>query len=408
MDLLQSAEYALSSIHPDSVLRGLIDVVRGECIRITHPVTGRHSRFPFRRLHFLAMGKAAPWMAGSCGHMIDYADTAVLVSQDGTAGHIHGWKWLYGDHPIPSWWSLSAGKYVRRMLMDICRGDLIIVLLSGGASSMVSLPTRDSSLLSIATKTRELMYRGANIHELNAFRRSVDQLKSGGLSRLVSPAHTITLMVSDVPGDIMEDIGSGPTIPDHVHVSDTENMRYGKDRWSYPYPAHIIITRNVDARTYCIDFLKSRGFSVQTADVRLSGEARKAGTYIAEYARKIKASSDMKCTCIVYGGETTVTVGGQGRGGRNLELAASFAASVSGTDGIHLLTLSTDGKDGSSPSCGALVNGSTLSSGGFSREDAERYLDDNDSYSLLSACGSTIYSGPTGTNVMDIAILALC
>jgi glycerate-2-kinase len=292
--------------------------------------------------------------------------------------------------------------------MNIFKGDLLIVLLSGGASSIVSLPTRNSSLSSIATKTRELMHHGANIHELNAFRRSVDQLKSGGLSRLVSPAQTITLMVSDVPGDVMEDIGSGPTIPEHVHVSDTDNIRYGKDRWSYPYPANVIITRNVDARTYCIDFLKSRGFSLQPAEFRLSGDARTTGRYLAGYARKIKASARTKTTCIVLGGETTVSVEGQGRGGRNLELAASFAASISGTDGIYLLTLATDGKDGSSPSCGALVNGSTLSTGGFSREDAERYLDNNDSYTLLSTCGSTIYSGPTGTNVMDIAILALC
>ena len=405
-DLLQTGEHALVSMHPEIVIPELITVEHDTVVRVISEDKTRYRHFSFRRLHLLAVGKAAPWMASSCRHIVGYADTAVIAGPSGAAGAIAGWTWLHGDHPIPGWNSMAAARYIRRMTGKVSRDDLFIVLLTGGASSIMSLPGRGFDLPSTALHIRELMHDGATIHELNAYRRSVDQLKAGGLARLVSPGQVINLMVSDVPGDVLEDIGSGPTIPFRDHIARRDDERFGKDRWSYPYPVNIIAARNIDAQNHCLEFLRSRGYGTKLSNNPIMGEARIAGKLLARYARMLRAGN-CRNTCILFGGETTVTVRGEGRGGRNLELAASFAASISGMKGVYLLTLATDGKDGSSPSCGALVHGSTLKSAGFSIQDVSQYLNNNDSYSLLSACGSTLYSGATGTNVMDLAILAI-
>lgn len=374
----------------------------------------------YRHLRILAVGKAAPWMASGCIQAIAGVHRGVGIAPRGMAMDAPSWTWFQADHPIPGPGSITAGRAASQLARETKRDDLLLVLLSGGASALMVSPLPGVSLQRIADLTRALLRHGATIHELNAVRRSIDKLKGGGLARLAAPGRIVALVISDVLGNHLPDIGSGPTVgcPDHGPSPRSVLEKYGLwergwqetlnplnqvwPTWTYPRSQTMVIGSNDTALHACCDKASTLGYRTKSYPAWLSGEARACGARLAEKA--LEQPQQGRPYCLVFGGETSVTVTGRGTGGRNLELAMGFALRAQGKAHLWLMTLATDGKDGSAPATGAIVSGSTIHDAHARGLDPHAALEHNDSFCFLSRIKGTLCTGPTGTNVADLAV----
>ncbi len=318
----------------------------------------------------------------------------------------------------------------------------VLALISGGASALLTLPPEGVALESIASVTQELMHRGADIESLNCVRRHLDQIKGGGLARMLTPVPVLGLVISDVVGDSVSAIASGPLAPDPTTYRDAIEVLRVFDLWTGSPPdirTHLeegaagrrpetpgpgdpcfgnVRLRIVgSARTVAkavVARASELGLAAELIDAAVTGEAREVGRSMGDHARSIQETDRMACSrsgqpgatrCLVYAGETTVTVRGRGRGGRNQELALDAALALAGTTGIALASFGTDGIDGPTDAAGALATGSTLERAEAAGLSVQRILDENDSYRAFEALGDHIRTGPTGTNVMDLQIV---
>ena len=310
------------------------------------------------------------------------------------------------------------------MLAKTAPGDLVLCLISGGASALLTPP-----ILPLEQWQRlvdALLASGCTINELNAVRKRMDRVKGGGLARLAAPAACVSLILSDVVGNPLDVIGSGPTVanPDPPALVGDILERYrvaerlGPDDWaavsrlavvSRPFrglematPAelgniHNIIIGDVrQAALAAADAAAALGFDARLLTAQLEGEAREVARVVAALAKDAPPE-----TCLVLGGETTVTLAGQGLGGRNQELALAAAIAIDGWPGCVVASFATDGDDGPTAAAGGLVSGETMTVARRLGLDAQSYLDNNDSYHFLEATGGLITTGQTGTNVND-------
>jgi glycerate-2-kinase len=281
-----------------------------------------------------------------------------------------------------------------------------------------------------------LLMAGANISELNTVRKHVSGVKGGRLAEIAYPAHMISLILSDVIGDRIDVIASGPTSPDTTTYNDALQVleKYRIRNKALPSVAevlekgrkgiipetpkegariferleNIIIGSNRIALMAAKEEAEKRGLGVEMISSELSGEAKDAGRWLAEKALEIKNSKPLQRTlCLISGGETTVTVEGTGLGGRNMELALSFALEIKDVAGITLLSAGTDGTDGPTDSAGAIVDWKTAIRARDLGINPETYLDNNDSYNFFKKTDELFITGPTGTNVMDIQIMVI-
>lgn len=288
---------------------------------------------------------------------------------------------------------------------------------------MVCLPEPGISLEEKAQTIGALMRSGASIADLNGIRKALSQVKGGKLGRAVRTPRACVLVISDVPGNDLSTIGSGPFFPhgdarDPIRIieslSATERVPSSVLRFleikkmndsapsfveSIP---HTIIADNGTALSHAGEHLTSCGYRLEVPGEQIMGEAFSTGSFLAGMALGLQRSGRTKKTAFLAGGETVVTVRGAGRGGRNQELAIGAALSLTGTEGIVGLSAATDGIDGNSEAAGGFFDGSLLSTAQTMGAYPERYLADNDSYTLLDMTGYSFVTGPTGTNVMDI------
>lgn len=406
----------LAAVEPGSLVRSHLRV-RGRVIR-----AGRHRFTNPQRVFVVAVGKAAVAMARAAHAALGSLLTSAIVIAPVKPPRLPRTIGFVAGHPVPDAAGARAGREVIKLLKAAEAKDLVLLLLSGGASSLMPAPVEGVSLRDKQRITRQLLARGAKVAELNAVRKRLSRLKGGGFADFAAPAPVITLALSDVPGDDPGTIGSGPTIkdPDAARLARKAIKKYlGADEIppgirraieqsvkrgrSSNIGATVIIGAGRTFAEAAGKEAKKLGFHVSVKVDALAGEARQRGPKIVAAFQRLRGA---RPHCLIVTGETVVTVRGHGRGGRNQELALAAAPAL-GRVGrkVVLAALATDGIDGNSPACGGLVDDHT---GIRARErdvDIEKALDANDSTPALRQLGSLLVTGPTGTNVADVTIV---
>lgn len=340
-------------------------------------------------------------------------------------------------HPIPDRAGLEGAKEIVELANQAGKDDLVFCLISGGGSSLMPLPRGEVVLNDKRLITEKLLRSGATINEVNTVRKHISNFKGGMLAKRAYPATIVNLILSDVIGDPLEFIASGPTIPDSTTFRDAVGILKRYRLWkALPKSAKalliqgekgkipetpkrgdkvfrkvhsFIIGNNRLASLATCRRLKEQNLSAILLTSFLEGEAKHVGTMLASVAKEVLTSGNPspKPCGIVAGGETTVTVVGNGKGGRNQEVVLSAALMISGVKGAVIASLSTDGVDGPTSAAGALADGETIPRSLGQKLDARNLLANNDSYSFFSEMDDLILTGPTETNVNDIAVIVV-
>jgi hydroxypyruvate reductase len=336
-------------------------------------------------------------------------------------------------HPVPDARGVQAATELVRLMEQVGEGDLVLCLISGGGSALLTLPAEGITLEDIQSVTDLLLRAGATINELNAVRKHLSRISGGQLARIASPASVLSLILSDVTGSPLDVIASGPTVPDPTTFSEalavlsrygveervpgsvTDRLRLGAEGkvGETPKPGeplfarvtNVLVASNVLAVEVAASQARLMGLNTSIISTYVEGEARTVGGVLAGIAREVAAHGRPvePPACLLFGGETTVTVRGKGVGGRNSELALAAALALDGLGAdVVVASLATDGGDGSSPGAGGIVDGTTVGRGKELGLAAQTALDNNDSYTYLAAVGDAIMTGPTGTNVNDV------
>jgi glycerate 2-kinase len=402
----------------------------------------RYDLNTYRRVYLVGIGKAAsPMMKAALKILGERAADRFVITKAVSRTTIemipNEIEVLEGGHPIPTERSVQAGQKLVQLLSRARKEDLIIFLLSGGGSSLVTLPAPGISLADLQATTTALLKSGADISQLNCIRKHLDLIKGGGLARLANGAQVLTLILSDVIGDRLDVIASGPTAPDPTTYQDA--WQVFKQFWlvdETPAPVidriqagmrgeiadtpkagdplflrvdHHLLGSNRTAVEAALAQASDNGLKTHILTTTLTGEARDAGRYLASSACKVIRDGGpvQRPACLAAGGETTVTLTGNGKGGRNLEVALGAVKILSGVDRVVLVTLATDGEDANTGAAGAVVTGRTLEMANSLGIDPEEYLRRNDSYTFFSILDDLIITGPTLTNVNDLSLIFL-
>ncbi len=397
----------------------------------------------FDRIIAVGAGKATAAMAAAVEDVLGSAvENGLIVVKYGHTRKLRTIGQVEAAHPIPD----KAGVEGTEQILDLVRNagekTLVICLLSGGGSALLVAPLPGITLDDKQKATDLLLKAGASIKELNAVRKHLSAVKGGRLARAAYPAQLVTLVLSDVIGNSLDVIASGPTVPDGTTFADAAHVieKYGLKRDLPPRvvafierglsgrepetakrgeacfkrTAQVIVGGLVQALSAAKKRAETIGWPAEVVTAELQGEARGAARILARTALHVRDRlKPGERRCLLFGGETTVTVRGQGKGGRNQELALAFAAEIIGQAGITLLSAGTDGTDGPTDAAGAVVDGATITKGRELRLHPEAYLDNNDSYSFFAGLDALtdekhhLITGPTGTNVMDVQIILL-
>ncbi len=381
---------------------------------------------PRGRCVVVGAGKSAALMAAALEEAWpDLPLAGVVVTRYGHAVPTRRIAVLESSHPVPD----AAGEAAARRILAAAQGlgpdDLVLALMSGGASALMPLPAAGLTLADKQAVNRALLACGATIGEMNCVRKHLSAIKGGRLAAAAAPARVLTLAISDVPGDDPAVIGSGPTVPDpstlaearailaryaippapHVaaHLSDpaAETPKPG----SLPHAEFRLIATPLLALRAAAEAARGFGLTPLILGDALEGESREVGTVLAGIARAVRAHATPLAppALLLSGGETTVTIGSfpAGRGGRNSECLLGLARALAGMQGIWALAGDTDGIDGSEDAAGAIVTPDTMARAGAAGLDAAALLDRHDSYTLFATLGDLVVTGPTLTNVND-------
>lgn len=388
----------------------------------------------FRRVLILGAGKAAVPMARAVESLLgDRVSGGVVVTQYGQAQPLRWVRVVEAAHPIPDLAGLAGARQIAAMVQQATADDLIFFLLSGGASALMPYPIEGLSLADKQALTQSLLRCGATIRETNTLRRHLSQIKGGKLAQMAYPAQLVALILSDVIGDRLEDIGSGPTAPDPSRFADcweilrkyqldeslTAAVRTALDRGrrgeiadtvkaddrAFTKVDNFIIASNRLATAAAKFYAEGLGYRCEILSNEIAGESREVAKRHAATLKKVLTEPPRQPICFISGGETTVTVRGDGKGGRNQEFALAAAIEIAGISGAVVLSAGTDGIDGPTDAAGAIVDGATLSRGASLGCDAAEFLTRNDAYTYLHATGDLLITGPTHTNVMDIQLM---
>jgi glycerate 2-kinase len=329
-------------------------------------------------------------------------------------------QFIAAGHPKPNEGSLAAGNAIANLLADTIEKDLVIALISGGGSALLDKLNPGFSLNELQALTNALLRSGAPIQELNCVRKHLSQIKGGGLARMAHPARLVAYILSDVIGDPLDVIASGPTVPDPTTIEDARSIlnhrsndlsRYASVFQETPKPNdalfdrvsnHLIGSNNL-ARQAAAEAARASGFQVFLPDSVIQGEAR---DWWASVQHLFTPGSQPQAW--IFGGEPTVTVHGHGKGGRNQELVLAAAIKLENDSRpIAIASMGTDGIDGFSPAGGAMATPQSCPRARALGLSPNAMLDNNDSYSFFSALNDAIVIGPTGTNVNDVAVVLL-
>ena len=380
------------------------------------------------RVLVLGCGKAGAAMARAAESLLgDRIDQGLVVVKDGYTLATRVVELAEAGHPVPDGRGQAAAQRILALARSAGPRDLVMFLISGGGSALMPAPAPPVTLEEKQEVTRRLLGAGATIGELNAVRKHLSLLKGGQLARAAAPARVLTLLLSDVIGDPLDVIASGPTAPDPTTFADALDVlgrRGVLDRVApgvierlnagargeipeTPKPVeslftnvtHVVVGNHrlvVDAAAAAASRL---GYAPRIAAAAVEGEARDAARDLVTQARSLPPRA-----CLIAGGETTVTVRGRGRGGRCQEFALAAALALEGDDEVTVLAAGTDGTDGPTDAAGAVVDATTVERGRAAGRDPDRALAENDSHTFLSAAGDLIVTGPTNTNLLDLYV----
>ena len=412
--VLRILSAALQAVDPAEAIRSYIPEIRPE---LQGDVYG------------LGIGKASIPMLAALAEALPLAD-GLAISKHVSSSSPSQFPVILGSHPIPDAQSLYTGQRALEFVSPLQENDTLVCLISGGGSALVTAPHEDITLQDMQVLTELLLSCGARIDEINTLRRQLDRIKGGGLAR-ATKAKVISLILSDVIGNPLEAIASGPTVPDPTTRSDAlEILKKYRLQDQVPVTIYQLLTApqsssTEDSPSRMMDRVQNlivgdNRFAAQAAleqagreDVyaeiltnELEGEAREVGLRLARQLRE-EASKRPRPFCLIAGGETTVTIQGNGKGGRNQELALAAVDELAGEQDVMLIALATDGEDGPTDAAGAVVTGETAWRAEQLGIDASDHLSRNDAYPFFEALDDLIKTGPTGTNVNDLLFLCL-
>ncbi len=381
----------------------------------------------FNAVYLIAVGKAAKSMTNAAETVLGkYLTAGIVVSKAQSSDEKHSKKLTYisASHPIPDAQSLRAGKKILGFLEKTTANDLVIFLISGGGSALITVPVDDISLADMGQLTALLLGCGARIDEMNILRRALDRVKGGGLAKTASPAQIITLLLSDVVNSPLEAIASGPTVPNPTNNRDALAILKKYDLLLQTPPAILgaleknddledgryfskgntsVIGSNLISAKAAKLQAKREGFNTQIITTSLQGEAAQVGSKLA---KRLRSENTQRPFCLIYGGESTVTLNhATGQGGRNQELALAAVKKLAGTEKVMLITLATDGEDGPTDSAGAIVTGESFAYAQKLGLDINAHLHEHNAYPFFDALNDLIKIGSTGTNVNDLTFL---
>ncbi len=391
----------------------------------------------FDRIFLIGAGKAAIDMAAAAEAIAGpWLTGGVAVTKHAPAKRrLRVTKIFEAEHPIPGRAGVRAAAAVGELLRELNARDLLVVVISGGASALLPAPAAPITLGAKQQTTDLLLRAGANIGELNTVRKHLSTLKGGRLAALAYPATVVSLLLSDAIGDPVDVIGSGLTAPDPSTFEEASAVfeKYGlrskvprvvRERVEegarggiaetpkagdpiFERVHNIVVGSNRLALEAAAEAAQGLGFAPLILSSTIQGEAREVGRAHAEILREVKASGHPVAApaCILAGGETTVTVRGRGKGGRNQEFALAAALAIEGLQNVLVLSAGTDGTDGPTDAAGAMATGDTMQRARRLGLDARSYLKENNSYAFFDGLGDLIRTGPTGKNVMDIHML---
>lgn len=416
------------NLDPCAFLRALFDTA----VRSADPavcVPGHLPEMPRRgRIRVVGAGKASAAMARTVetharrDGWLDRVD-GIVVTRYGHGVPCERIEIVEAAHPVPDAAGADAARRIRDAAEELGEDDLLLCLISGGGSALLSAPADDISAEEKAAITRALLRSGAPIAAMNCVRKHISSVKGGHLAAAAVPARVVSLMISDVPGDDPSVIASGPTVPDPTTCADALAHL---DRFAVEVPGHvrrfletgagetpkpgdpafdrvenIVVARPAQMLEAAAELARSSGVAARILGDDLEGEARELGAAHAELALRARQSADEGPLILLSGGETTVTVRGDGRGGRNAEYALGLARALDGATGIYAIACDTDGIDGMEDNAGVIVAPDTLTRARSAGFEAAETLARNDAYSLFDAVGDLVKTGPTLTNVND-------
>ena len=390
----------------------------------------------YERILIVGAGKAVAPMAqvmeGLLGKRIS---DGVIVVKDKHGLPLKKIKVCEASHPVPDRRGVTGTEEILALVEKAGERDLVICLISGGGSALLIAPVEGISLADKQDATRLLLACGATIHEFNTVRKHLSRAKGGRLAQMAYPATVTSLILSDVVGDDLDVIASGPTVPDSSTFTDAEQILKGYDAWSqlavsvrnhlekgasgiipdtpksddaaFQRCSQVLVGTNLHALKAAAKEADKLGYQPLILSSKVEGEAREVARFYAAIASEILSSENpMKPpVCVLAGGETTVTLTGDGLGGRNQEFALAAVLAIDGLDNVIVLSGGTDGTDGPTDAAGAIADGTTMARARSKELDPKDFLRRNDSYCFFRELDDLIITGPTRTNVMDIYML---
>jgi len=387
------------------------------------------------RIIVIGAGKATPAMAFAIERILDKKITdGLITTKYGHKMPLAHIETVECGHPVPDEEGVIGTQRLLDKVSNLTSDTLVICLFSGGGSALLPAPAQGINLSEKQETTRQLLEAGCTIDEINTIRKHISQIKGGLLAKTAYPAKVVSLILSDVIGDKLATIASGPTCPDNTTYSDSLEIirRYNLEKqlpirvykhiknrlnnqecetpdhqshW-FDYVQNVVVGNNTIALESASNKARALGYNTLLLTSCLQGEAREAGIVLSSIAQQIRLNGQPVSApaCLLSGGETTVKLKGNGIGGRNQELALSAAIHIENWNNIAILSCGTDGNDGPTDATGAIIDGKTVPNGKSLGHSAQHFLANNDSYSFFSNLNQLIKTGPTGTNVMDIQI----
>ncbi|NWG01807.1 MAG: glycerate kinase [Syntrophaceae bacterium] len=430
---------ALSAVEPSKILRDRIQIEKDRLwIKQDENSEKIFDLKSFDHIFLVGTGKASTSMAKAIEEIFgEWLTEGLVTTKYGHRLPLKKTEMIEAGHPIPDQNGFEGAKKIKNLLKQSGSKDLVLFLLSGGGSALLPFPADGIELKEKQDMTQLLLDCGADIKEINTIRKHISQIKGGWLAKWAYPSTVIGLILSDVVGDPLDVIGSGPTVPDpstfeeaweiikkydlvnKISPSIQKHLQLGKEgkKEETPKPKEVVFEKvfnsligsNILALCEAEKEAERLGFNTLILSSSIVGETREAALFHSAIAKEVVSSGNPipKPACILSGGETTVTIKGHGLGGRNQEFVLAGAIEISGIETVVLLSGGTDGTDGPTDATGAVADHTTVERANVMGMNPKAYLQDNNAYPFFKQLGDLLITGPTHTNVMDVRILLI-